>query len=65
MNSKESPEVWTPPELIALVRNKPEEAVLLTCKTMYGVKVDDSGTETGCVSLKADCGVQCSELPYS
>jgi hypothetical protein len=27
---------WTKPELIVLVRNKPEEAVLATCK-MFGV----------------------------
>jgi hypothetical protein len=32
MNSKESPEVWTPPELIVLVRSHPEEAVLGACK---------------------------------
>jgi hypothetical protein len=36
MNSKESPEVWTPPELTVLVRNKPEEAVLETCKMFTG-----------------------------
>jgi len=32
MNLKESPEAWTPPELIVLVRNKPEEALLAGCK---------------------------------
>ena len=40
MNSKESPKVWTPPELTALVRSNPEEAVLAGCKvfteTNYG-----------------------------
>jgi hypothetical protein len=37
MNSKESPEVWTPPELTALVRNKPEEAVLTICKEFWSL----------------------------
>jgi hypothetical protein len=32
MQMNESPEVWTPPELIVLVRSKPEEAVLTVCK---------------------------------
>jgi hypothetical protein len=36
MNSKEPSEVWTEPELIVLVRSKPEEAVLDTCKTSSG-----------------------------
>jgi hypothetical protein len=45
MKSKESPEVWTTPELITLVRNKPEETVLSTCKSAtkgasYGMEHD-------------------------
>jgi hypothetical protein len=36
MNSKESSGVWTEPELIVLVRSKPEEAVLTGCKTGTG-----------------------------
>jgi hypothetical protein len=50
MNSKESPEVWTPPELIVLVRSKPEEAVLTSCKTgstSLGVGVYEYGCGWG------------------
>jgi hypothetical protein len=36
MKTKESPEVWTEPELIVLVRSKPEETVLGLCKTLEG-----------------------------
>jgi hypothetical protein len=32
MKTKESSGAWSAPELIALVRNKPEEAVLTVCK---------------------------------
>lgn len=28
--------MWTKPELVILVRNRPEEAVLLSCKTVRG-----------------------------
>jgi len=45
MKTKESPEVWSPPELTALVRNKPEETVLALCKSTstgaaYESKID-------------------------
>jgi hypothetical protein len=33
MANKESKKVWATPELIILLRSKPEEAVLDTCKT--------------------------------
>jgi hypothetical protein len=33
---------WAKPELIVLVRSKPEEAVLLGCKTTLGIGLDPS-----------------------
>ena len=33
----ESKKVWVEPELIVLVRSKPEEAVLISCKASWGV----------------------------
>jgi len=66
MEQPRKKKAWAMPEVIVLVRRKPEEAVLLACKTMYGAKADDVGTETGCVSFETtQCGVQCNELPNS
>jgi hypothetical protein len=36
MKTKESPEVWIEPELIVLVRSRPEELVLGFCKITPG-----------------------------
>ncbi len=41
---------WTKPELIVLVRNKPEERVLGTCKGVGG----GPGTDTSDCSLRID-----------
>lgn len=40
-------EEWKTPELIALVRNNPEEAVLVDCKTI-GVGSGPTGLDSGC-----------------
>jgi hypothetical protein len=42
---KKGKRIWSKPELIVLVRNRPEEAVLLACKGdyVYGV-----GVSSGC-----------------
>jgi hypothetical protein len=48
MKTKESPEVWTEPELIVLVRNKPEEAVLTNCKGNGTPVVTTWAQENGC-----------------
>jgi hypothetical protein len=50
---------WTKPELLVLVRNKPEEAVLVTCK---GVNAGPLAGYSAC-SLDANpmnCGYGCS-----
>jgi hypothetical protein len=48
MNLKESPEAWTPPELIVLVRNKPEEALLVACKGDGSTYVTSWVQNSGC-----------------
>jgi len=40
---------WTEPELIVLVRNKPEEAVLGACKTVQQTEGPSSRNEDCCV----------------
>jgi len=49
----ESKKAWVEPELIVLVRSKPEEAVLDTCK--YGTTIPDSGP----ASNYRDCNLGC------
>jgi hypothetical protein len=55
---------WQKPELIVLVRNKPEEQVLNACKT--------AGTNTGwlnhndsCYSDSTPCATNCSDTTES
>ncbi|MCX5977451.1 MAG: hypothetical protein NTV33_11680 [Coprothermobacterota bacterium] len=43
---------WTEPELIVLVRNKPEEAVLRGCKG--GEPADSKSCDGGCFQLNLD-----------
>ena len=56
----ESKKVWVEPELIVLVRNKPEEAVLGACKTI-GVNGDIANTDNACMYI-AGCSDPCSSL---
>ena len=49
---------WVTPELIVLVRNKPEEAVLETCK---GTAIGGTGYwHTGCWGSGDGCDTLCS-----
>ena len=50
---------WVEPELIGLVRSRPEEAVLETCKG--GESIGSSYLEAGCI----DGGVDCSAITSS
>jgi hypothetical protein len=52
MNSIASTEVWTSPELTVLVRNKPEETVLVSCKNGYGssVGLGSSNDDSRCLT---------------
>jgi len=43
---------WKTPELIVLVRSKPEEAVLTTCK---GSTIQGSGVPAACTLLVPNC----------
>ena len=44
---------WSSPELIVLVRSKPEEAVLNACKAQYGT--GDAGSFDYCSRGSASC----------
>jgi hypothetical protein len=41
---------WTKPELIVLVRSKPEEAVLAACKLPPLIGLGPTNSEAACVS---------------
>jgi len=52
---------WTEPELIVLVRNKPEEAVLQGCKG--GEPADSKSCDGGCFQLNlSDLCESCDDL---
>ena len=54
----ENKKAWVTPELIVLVRSKPEEAVLEGCKTAAG---DGPGNDVGgCTITCANCSSQVS-----
>ena len=53
---------WLEPELIVLVRSKPEEAVLSFCKTMFGATGSTANVEAACVELSC---FLCDELSDS
>ncbi len=62
--------VWEDPELVVLIRNKPEEAVLEACKSDSGLNGQSpSMTFYQCQvdpwSLGAGCGAGCSVLTSS
>jgi hypothetical protein len=58
-----SRKVWVKPELIILVRSKPEEAVLGSCKATTGGS-DFGVTNSGCYFTLAIC-LQCDVFASS
>ena len=50
---------WTKPELIVLVRSKPEEAVLAACKILNSTGSVTS-TDVGCINNVGEGCVVCS-----
>jgi len=64
----ESKKVWVEPELIVLVRGKPEEAVLVTCKTSGGggpVPANNQCQTTDGLSCPTSCNEEASSYPLS
>ncbi|MCX5977450.1 MAG: hypothetical protein NTV33_11675 [Coprothermobacterota bacterium] len=55
---------WTEPELIVLVRNKPEEAVLRVCKT-YSGDIGDLTRATECGDSYDTCTTWCADQATS
>ncbi|MBI5651004.1 MAG: hypothetical protein HZC40_11270 [Chloroflexi bacterium] len=56
MENKAQPKKeWTKPELTVLVRNKPEEAVLTTCKVSGGDGPDAYNNGCGYLICSVDC----------
>jgi hypothetical protein len=55
---------WIKPELIVLVRNKPEEAVLALCKGGEGI-VSNAGIFDACSRNVGYCNILCSERGVS
>jgi hypothetical protein len=54
---------WQKPELTVLVRSKPEEAVLTTCKLNTNSELTHpSSVATHCSTPLGVCGSQCSSL---
>ena len=59
---------WETPRLIVLVRNKPEETVLMACKdaSQSGPEVNDIGCDRSDTNYGGDCtGASCSNLEVS
>ena len=52
--SKTTRETWEKPQLLVLVRHKPEEAVLGACKAAGGL--GPGGDEASCIYDGAFCG---------
>ena len=48
---------WQKPELIVLVRSKPEEAVLEICKTLGPSGASSDSVASGCLWYTAFCGL--------
>lgn len=46
---------WKKPELIVLVRNKPEESILGTCKDAGGGHAGPSVSDRKCNSIDSGC----------
>ena len=53
--------VWVEPELLVLVRNKPEEAMLVTCK---GIPMP-GGSGSSVDNCMEPCGIPCGILGNS
>jgi len=60
---RESQKMWVKPELIILVRSKPEEAVLGSCKTTTG-GTDFGATNSACYFFLVMC-LQCDVFATS
>lgn len=56
--------LWAEPELIVLVRNKPEEAVLTACKANLSGSGADANAGA-CGSAGQFCVAGCNDLPDS
>lgn len=54
---------WSRPELIAVVRSRPEETVLAACKNVPSL-TGPSADDTGCVYNLGNC-TPCSTFPGS
>ena len=55
---------WTRPELIVLVRGRPEEAVLVTCKEGFtGSKTGPSNGDTACLNPRNSCAMCSADSP--
>jgi hypothetical protein len=62
----ENRKVWQKPELIVLVRSKPEEAVLLACKMSRDMGYAIAGTGPfDCRWAGEDCGGLCNAVGSS
>jgi hypothetical protein len=63
MRKESEKKKWTRPELTVLVRNKPEEAVLITCHRGQGGGGTDKDSAAGRCSQES-CGPDCfSSVP--
>jgi len=51
---------WKTPELIVLVRSKPEEAVLAACKNTTTVPNGPTTNNTGCMVWSPGCTGSCA-----
>lgn len=54
---------WSRPELVVLVRSRPEESVLTACKSWAGQKGHDS-INYACLALSGPC-TDCNAIPDS
>lgn len=68
MSEENGKKNWNSPELIVLVRNKPEEAVLTVCKVIPtgGVPfVDTTNDNTGCILQSTPACTNCDTIGAS
>jgi hypothetical protein len=65
MTMQEQKKLWQQPELIVLVRNRPEEAVLIVCKGAGPVQASDSAWGSCLEDLSMICGEPCQGLYLS
>ncbi|MGA9349072.1 MAG: hypothetical protein WBW48_09745 [Anaerolineae bacterium] len=62
MEQQTQKKVWVTPELIVLVRSKPEEAVMMACKWLPSAVGANNGQDACC--LVPECN-WCSDLSIS